>query len=190
MIRLYKAFIDEIGNTEYEAEYKRLSEKARLRIDSINATDSRKSSLLGSILLRKGIKELFGVEDYEVSYTENGKPTLDFCKFSISHTKGLCVCAFSDTEIGIDAEQVRDIKRHDSYRFFTPREADYVNEDNAMLEHRFVELWTRKESYVKMLGGTMSKNGGTDVLDGTVGCIFSRADFDNFIITVCEKQKT
>ncbi len=188
MIKLYRAFTDGFDGDELNRVYEKLSVEARARVDGYKNGQSRKNSLVGHWLLMRGVKELFGREDCEVFYTETGKPCLGFCKFSIAHTENMAVCAFSDTEIGIDVELLRPIKVRDGYPFFNEKECGFVNADQTEHDTRFMRIWTRKEAYVKMLGSTMSKDGGIDVSDKVSGAVFSEYDFGRFIITVCEAE--
>lgn len=189
MIKFYGAFNTDLDSVAYDEVYKSLSAETRARVDRYKTEQARKNSLLGHYLLMRGTKELFNRSDREVVYTRSGKPTLPFCKFSIAHTENLAVCAFADTDIGIDAEMLRSVKTRESYPFFTRRECDFVNGNEKLHDARFLHIWTRKEAYVKMLGETMAEKGGTDVLNGVCGAVFSEHDFDGFVITVCEAEK-
>jgi 4'-phosphopantetheinyl transferase len=85
--------------------------------------------------------------------TQAGHPPL---RFNLSHTDGLVACVVArDVEVGIDVERIshassdRDLAR----QCFTAREIEHLDAcepDERM--HRFVELWTLKESYLKALG--------------------------------------
>lgn len=189
MIKLYSAFCTDLDSAAYGEVYKSLSAGSRIRVDRCKTEQARNNSLLGHYLLMQGTKEIFGRSDCDVVYTRNGKPILPFCKFSIAHTENLAVCAFSDTDIGIDAEMLRSVKTRESYPFFTRRECDFVNGNEELHDVRFMHIWTRKEAYVKMLGETMAGKGGADVLNGVCGAVFSEHDFDGFAITVCEAEK-
>ena len=188
MIKLYRAFTNDLDDAGYSEVYQKLSAAARSRVDRQGTEQARKNSLLGHFLLMRGVKELFGREECDVFYTENGKPCLTFCKFSIAHTENMAVCAFSDMDIGVDAEMLRPIKVRETYPFFSVGECDFVSRTEKDRDTRFMRIWTRKEAYVKMLGGTMSQDGGTDVVGGVSGAVFFEHDFDRFIITVCEAE--
>ena len=185
MIKLYKAFISDFFEDEFLREEKLLEETGFYKTALITNPKRKRQSLAGYILLRRGIKELFGRDSYKVFYNENSKPLLNFCDFSIAHTDNLAVCAFSDRAIGIDAEQSREIKDIGRMRFFCENENRYIYADDDA-NARFLRLWTKKEAYVKMLGGTLAQNGGVDVSAEVSGAEFSYVDDDRYIITVCE----
>ncbi len=184
MIKLYKININEIPRADYTAAYNLLTSDLKQKIDSKLNIDDKKRSLAGYILLFRGARELYGKTDFEISFNENGKPLCDFCCFNISHSGEWAVCAFSDTSVGVDIQQIRDVKRRESYRFFTTREAEYVNLDTALLPQRFTEIFTKKEAAVKMLGGSLAAFGeGIDTLSAKYN--FETQIHKKFIITVC-----
>ncbi len=184
MIKLYKININEIGRADYTAVYNLLTNDLKRKIDAKKNIDDKKRSLAGYILLFRGARELYSKAEFEVSFNENGKPLCDFCHFNISHSGEWAVCAFSDTPVGVDIQQIKDVKKRESYRFFTSRETQYVNSDILLLPQRFTEIFTKKEAAVKMLGGSFATKAQE------IDTFSSRYNFEtkihkNFIITVC-----
>ncbi|MEE1238392.1 MAG: 4'-phosphopantetheinyl transferase superfamily protein [Acutalibacteraceae bacterium] len=116
--------------------------------------DDKKRTLAGRYLLKNMIKDIYGREEFSVEYNENGKPLLDFCFFSISHSGGFAVCAVSDSPVGVDIERMCGFKKREKYMLFTVRESEYVNECDC--ESRFCTLWTRKEALIKAKGGKIA----------------------------------
>jgi 4'-phosphopantetheinyl transferase len=93
---------------------------------------------------------------------EHGKPEIDqpaearALRFSLSHTKGLVVCAAAwHREVGVDAERIR---RDDGMfgvvdRCFDPAEAAALRAlPQAQRYLRFLQHWTLKEAYAKARG--------------------------------------
>jgi 4'-phosphopantetheinyl transferase len=80
--------------------------------------------------------------------------------FNLSHAGGLALLAIAGSgRVGIDAEAVRsDIEVEDmSRRFFAPAEAAEIlalSPDAQLVA--FFTCWTRKEAFVKALGGGLS----------------------------------
>lgn len=183
MIKLYTADIREIKKADYIAEYNLLCSFQKQKTDAFLKDDDKKRSLAGLVLLRRGIYELFGKESYNISYNPNGKPLLDFCRFSIAHSGNMAVCAFSDTDIGADIEMLTEKRLSRPFRFFTENENRYVfsSQDQASA---FFEVWTKKESYVKMKGLALSQNAGTDILNIT-DARFETTVQNGYMITVC-----
>ncbi len=93
-----------------------------------------------------------------------GKPALAWpvedIPFNLSHTGGLALVAIAGSgRVGIDAETVRsEIEVEDlSRRFFAPAEAAEIlalSPDARVAA--FFTCWTRKEAFVKALGGGLS----------------------------------
>jgi 4'-phosphopantetheinyl transferase len=93
-----------------------------------------------------------------------GKPALAWpvedIPFNLTHTGGLALVAIAGSgRVGIDAETVRsEIEVEDlSRRFFAPAEAAEILalSPDAQLA-AFFACWTRKEAFVKALGGGLS----------------------------------
>ena len=62
-------------------------------------------------LLLRSIEKLYGISSPRIEKGEHGKPFFPEHPeifFNISHCRGLVVCGFSDSEIGVDAELIRD----------------------------------------------------------------------------------
>ena len=112
-------------------------------------------------MLKKILNERFSVFEYEIYKSENGKPFLSLKKqettplfFSVSHTDTAYFIAFSNENIGIDAEP---LSRKTNYapilKKFAAEERNFVQNDKD-----FLLLWTAKESAIKWLDGTIAKD--------------------------------
>lgn len=108
----------------------------------------------GRRLLKEMIRSAYGTEDFTLSFNENGKPLLDFCFFSLSHSGRYAACALSDRPIGVDIQKRHPIKRRNAYKPFTDEENAYIA--SGSLDERFFTLWTMKEAYIKAVGGRLS----------------------------------
>jgi 4'-phosphopantetheinyl transferase len=94
----------------------------------------------------------------------HGKPALTRpvadIPFNLSHTNGLALVAIAGNgRVGIDAETVRsEIEVEDlSRRFFAPAEAAEILALSRVAQPAaFFTCWTRKEAFVKALGGGLS----------------------------------
>ena len=118
-------------------------------------------------LCRDMLFSYFNIENPIVQKTQNGKPFIDKVGvfFSISHTKNRVYCAVSDRNIGIDAEFLSG--RSDTQiqkfanRFFLENEIEFVKK-KEFSEEAFLEVWTKKEAYIKMKGSTIADVKKTD----------------------------
>lgn len=115
-------------------------------------------------------KEL-GICKDKISITKDryGRPFLnDFPDFyfSISHSKDAIACGVSDSPIGIDIEKIKPLKTKIIEKFFTPKEEAYIYSNLEKQNERFIEIWTKKEAYVKGFGKGMEiPFNSFDVLD-------------------------
>ena len=153
----------------------------------------RQRTLAGRYLLKKMIKEIYGRESFEISYNGNGKPELEFCFFSISHSGNYAVCAVAETPVGIDIENTGRFRRREKYMFFTDNETRYVN--SADSARRFCIIWTRKEAYIKALGEPLSFAAKTELVTPELslkdiygGYAFITRDFGDYVITTAQKE--
>ena len=138
--------------------------------------------------LTKLAAEKYNIDALSLKFARNEhcKPyfeSLPDFNFNISHSEDLTVIAVSDQNIGVDTEKLRKPDFRVAKRFC---EDEYNYIDKSSSPTTFFEIWTKKEAYVKMMGGTMAKNGGIDVSGEVSGAQFSFFDEDGHIITVCE----
>ncbi len=97
----------------------------------------------------------FGVEKGLIARTESGKPYLEGNSslfFSVSHTEEKWLVAFSNQNVGLDAELLnREFNLPLLLKRFSPAEQAEMQNPRDFLLH-----WTVKESAVKWLGDTLS----------------------------------
>ena len=146
------------------------------------------------------LAEHFQIPHAKIIRNENGKPYLENAKtplfFSVTHTKELLFIAFSDENVGVDAELLdRQVHYENVLRRFPMEERAFITSTQS-----FLSYWTVKESAVKWLGGTIAHdlaklsyaNGilsykqlelpvkiTTKVFEGHVISICSEKDFSN-----------
>lgn len=110
--------------------------------------------------VEKILSTYFDITAPKISRTDNGKPYLENPEkrlfFSVSHTKTALFIAFSDENVGLDAEKLnREVNYTSILRKFPVEEREEIK--NA---EDFLRLWTVKESAVKWLGGTLAQDLG------------------------------
>ena len=183
--------IRQITDAEYAETEKFFADTAQ-KVKNFLPED-RKRTLAGRYLLKKIIKEIYGRESFEFSYNENGKPELDFCFFSISHSGNYAACAVAQTPVGIDIEDTGRFKIREKYMLFTDNETRYVNERDSA--RRFCIIWTRKEAYIKAAGGVLASASETELVtpelslkDSYGGYAFDTRDFGEYVITTAQKE--
>lgn len=113
-------------------------------------------ALLDQILFQKYHLHL---TDCNLEKGPHGKPyfTNQNIFFNVSHCKGMVACVVSDKrQVGIDVENVRAVRKNVVERIFSTDEKDALSkcEDE---EQFFFQVWTYKESLVKMTGEGLTK---------------------------------
>lgn len=160
------------------------------RIKDISGKVSNKERThAGRTLLKELITEIYGKKELNFIFNENGKPLLDFCFFSISHSGNYVACAVDTKPIGIDIEHISRFKKRKKYMLFTPKETEFVNlKDSA---ERFLTLWTRKEAYVKLKGGKLADaadicliSDDLELINGYNNIMFTSKNESDFIFSI------
>ena len=190
MIKIYSALITDFTQADYTNAYRLLENALKEKIDAKKSEKDKMRSLAGIILLYKGAFELYKKTDFKIKFNKNGKPLCDFCFFNISHSQNRVVCVLSDEPVGMDIQKIKPIKRREKYKFFTDKENDYVNsgnEKNSLCE-RFTEIFTKKESALKMLGLSLADSKNIDTFSNRFK--FMQQKDGEFITTVCLQNNT
>ncbi len=187
MIKVYSAHIFDFTQADYILQYSLLDVALRAKIDAKKSDNDKMCSLAGYILLYRGVSELYGKEKINITFNQNGKPLCDFCFFSISHSESRVVCAISNEPVGIDIQIVKNIRRQKNYKLFNAFENEYVNSGTKGHSARFTEIFTKKESAVKLLGKTLSYAAAVNTFSDEF--IFESTNFEDYIMTVCKKSK-
>lgn len=133
--------------------YKYLSKKRIEKVDRLKKNEKKAQSIGVELLLNYAVNN-----DVKLSVNwdtdSNGKPYLidSDMYVSLSHSGDYAVCAVHDKPIGIDIQQISECDMKLAERFFTAEEADMINKAENR-EAAFFEIWTKKESLVKVVGG-------------------------------------
>ena len=139
------------------------------------------------------LSTIFGIDE-EIVRSKNGKPYLKSGKlfFSVTHTKNRLFIAFSSENVGIDAEhKTRKTNASALMKKFALEEQNSISSSAD-----FLRLWTKKESVVKYVGGSIVKDLKKIVclhdkayFDGKeLPCLLTELEFDGYILSVCGKN--
>ena len=185
MIKRYIANINSFSESKLENEYNLSDEKYKHKLTIYKFDKAKRQSLSARLILRNAISEIYGKCDYEISYTENGKPTLPFCKFSLSHSEDFAACVISDKDIGIDIEKVRTVKKGSNLHFLTAEEIEFLKSSKDY-SASFIYLWTRKEALLKCADISSNELSSISVLKDNDKFIFKTENYQDYIISLCE----
>ena len=146
----------------------RLSAAERSRAARFRFERHRRRYIVARARLRELLAERLGTAPASIAfvYGENGKPALaepfagSGWRFNLSHCGDFALYAFSrHAQVGVDVEAVRELQEAEAIaaRVFTRGEnAAY----RALGAHErplgFFTCWTRKEAFVKAVGGGLS----------------------------------
>ena len=152
-----------------------------------------KSAFTTEAALKKIFSAQYGKQDATILRTKNGKPYVENGPhFSVTHTQDRLYIAFSDEEIGLDAEHLLRTPNYEPIvKKFAPMEQAELTCPADFLRH-----WVVKESAIKYLGGTLT----VDLKRFTYanGCLTYNAQpftakvtllqHEDFILSVCSKE--
>jgi 4'-phosphopantetheinyl transferase len=143
-----------------------LSPDEAARAERFRLDKHRRAFALGRAALRKLVSGYLGLVPTEVSfvYGPKGKPALagpaQSLRFNASNSGDLAVYAFAEgCELGVDVEHRRPVPEigRIADRFFAREEAaELMALPEAERTQGFFNCWTRKEAYIKAVGGGLS----------------------------------
>lgn len=140
-----------------------LSSNKALRLERLHRDEDFLRGFLGDLLIRHVVRRCIDLDDGVLDFAtgEFGKPFLsDYpsVHFNLSHSGSWVVCALDQHPIGIDVERIAPVDLEISNRFFSTAEQRQIIKKSP--RHRldeFINLWTLKESYLKMTGKGISQ---------------------------------
>jgi 4'-phosphopantetheinyl transferase len=195
-IDMWFLFTDQVATaSELTLRYRDiLDEKERQQEQRFHFARDRHRYLLTRALVRTVLSRYIpiSVTDWRFEPSAYGQPTVANdhelarkLSFNISHTEGLIVLAVTcGGAVGVDLEcRRRDVDLEVADRYFSPMEVRALR--SLPLEaqrHRFLDLWTLKESYIKARGMGLSiplDKFSIDLDGGTNGAIIFDSDFDD-----------
>jgi 4'-phosphopantetheinyl transferase len=164
-IDLWHIRADEAAALPWPGAARLLSAEETVRAQRYTHAEARRQFVLGRALLRTALARYTDADPtaLEFRYNCHGKPALGrpsdtALEFSLSHTRGLVVCAVTlHDAVGVDVESRRrrstlaplELAR----RYFAPAETAALGglpaEDQLAA---FLEIWTLKEAFVKACG--------------------------------------
>ena len=199
--------IENVYPLTYAALYDQASEYRRKKADKYNKQEDALMCILSEAMLRYALKQN-GLDPLLLPQKDsNGKPFIEGekFKFNVSYAGKFVAIAYSETEVGIDVDEIfMDSGRELVAKYYYTKTEydeifkDGVEENNAL---QFAQIWTMKESYLKYLGTEKNRplasftadrgNGAVTDLDGNLieGVrLFSDFPDDDHCISVCSED--
>ncbi len=195
--------IENINNIQHiNEDYLIIKQQKQQLINKLKNLDDKKRSILGEKLLIYGLRKFYNVDynDIVINLNDEGKPYInnrdfDYIKYNISHSYDYVICAFSDKEIGVDIEKIREININIINKFATSNEIKYILSNKKQILNRLFTIYALKESYFKMLGTNLNniQNIEFTIKNGNITCSDSKTKFQiiksikGYIISICER---
>jgi 4'-phosphopantetheinyl transferase len=162
-----KIFIVRIDDDNYstilELGSKKLTPVEFAEVQKFKFTEGKATKTISILLFRYVAEKIFGLNSYKIEKNLFGKPTIENYteqSFNISHSGNLIICGVSKFTIGVDIEEVRTISGilEIAKNNFSEKEFSYLSEKASEEELllSFYDIWTKKESFVKAVGGGLS----------------------------------
>lgn len=149
---------------------------------------------LGAGLLLAFALRRAGATDLSLRRQPDGKPECarhPEIHFNLSHSGTLAVCAVSHRPVGVDVERIQSGGAGVEAMCFQPLERAWLDQ-SADHSRAFTRLWTRKESYLKLLGTGLSRPPRSfSVWPGEAmpeGARFFERKIENHLICVCTAE--
>ncbi len=160
-MKVYAANTAWVGTKKEEELLTMLDEERRERIRKLKRKQDRERGICAGLLLRHGfLKQGYSKEAWgqvEVIREIYGKPALkgypEFY-YSLSHSGDWVVCAVDTAPIGVDIQEMKEMKLSLAKRFYHTKEYErLIKVKTEELQRReFYAMWAAKESYVKLTG--------------------------------------
>lgn len=165
MIRIYYDKITSYYDKgAFDEAYSRVDSRRKQKIDDLKNSQAKARSLAAGILLIKGAEDM-GISHLldGIEINEHGKP--DFARgqgwhYNLSHSGEYVMLGIADNPIGVDIQEIKELKAKLADRFFHADEKAYLEEilhgcgdyNKDIYKQAFFRIWSLKESYVKYTG--------------------------------------
>lgn len=188
MVYLYAVDISALPDpAENPTVIQKLPRERQKKILNYKQKRNRLQGLGAGLLLEKVFCQ-YGVATETIYTDTNGKPTAEGICFNLAHSGQYVICAVSNRKVGCDIEQLRDAPVLVAERSFSEKEKAYLMQFSGDVYNReFFRIWTKKESYLKMIGtGLRASLNTLEVKD----CHINEYDIPGYQVTVCAEEST
>lgn len=163
MVHVYGLKIDiELNESQFQTLINKVAADKKEKIQKFFKREDAVRCLLSDLFTRYVLIHFFDFKKEEVffEYSFYGKPSLTqetHIHFNSSHSGQWIVLAVDDKPVGMDVEQIKpiDLEIADQYFSIEEQQKIFALKPSEQLDF-FYELWTLKESFVKMKGEGLS----------------------------------
>lgn len=138
-----------------------LSVQRKDRMNLLHSEKERQRFKTAESITQREIEKFFNIKNAIICGKVGEKPYIknyDDCSFSRSYCDDcFCLALENASEIGLDCEKIKPCDMTIAKYFFTPNECDYIDKAEDK-DFAFTLIWTRKESYIKMLGTGLNES--------------------------------
>lgn len=140
-----------------------VTEQKRAKILRLYRREDRERTLIGDVVVRFAASQALDVPATHLQFgvNSNGKPFLvnhPGFHYNLSHSERYIAFVFAAAPVGIDVEHLTPISFDIAQMFFFPTEySDLMCLPEKQQLAYFYDLWTIKESYLKLYGEGLSK---------------------------------
>lgn len=170
-----------------------LSKSERERADRFRTAKLRQRFVHAHLTLRSILAQYTGVSPEALTFgaADRGKPHLitnDSIQFNLSHSGNRALVAIASVPVGVDVETHRADTDWQAIakRFFNPSEQEEIASVSASQQREaFYRCWTRKESFVKAVGGGIAsglESFNAGVFDDQPATVGSSVDAEPYTI--------
>lgn len=149
---------ESISTAMWQHLFNAVSHDKREKIKRFYFEKDSKRALYADVLVRYLICNKLNMNNNDICFTYNkyGKPYLagvSDAYFNISHAGQYVICGWSEHEIGVDIEVIKNMDMEIAKKFFTKEEYQYIiTQASDERCQSFFDFWTLKESYIKYMG--------------------------------------
>lgn len=178
------------------SDYSELISQTRMKkIKRLAHLDDKKRSFCAELALCFALKSVSLPYDPPVySYSLLGKPQLTEESFhiNISHSGSMAVCAISVVPIGVDVLESDAYIANKVYKRIVSS-----SDETPFTKHELLSLWTKKESYVKLIGSGLrtpmtSFYVASDRVTSKIGCApahITFAEISDYFLSIASYEK-
>lgn len=156
----YMDITAEISAADYDQALHLAGAGKRQQIERYRFPDDARRSLFADMMIRYLAATTLGLRNDDLLFAKSihGKPYLTndpHFQYNISHSGRYVLCGIHHSPIGVDIEQLQEVKPAVAKRVLSPEEYPNVWINDALSPEAFLVYWTLKESYMKCIGEGM-----------------------------------